>query len=84
MTSQVFLNYYYNIVSHNKVDLKLLTEVFILKEDKYQEMKKRIPNIKNIMRIRQSRKKGDMGYLDFFMLGFGSMVGVGWAVSSNH
>lgn len=36
------------------------------------------------MRIRQSRKKGDMGYLDFFMLGFGSMVGVGWAVSSNH
>lgn len=25
-----------------------------------------------------------MGYLDFFMLGFGSMVGVGWAVSSNH
>ncbi len=55
-----------------------------MKKDKYQEMKNKIPNIKNIMRIRQSRKKGDMGYLDFFMLGFGSMVGVGWAVSSNH
>ena len=55
-----------------------------MKKDKYQEMKNKIPNIKNIMKIRQSRKKGDMGYLDFFMLGFGSMVGVGWAVSSNH
>lgn len=61
----------------------LLIEVVFLKKDKYSEMKKKIPNIKNIMRIRQSRKKGDMGYLDFFMLGFGSMVGVGWAVSSN-
>lgn len=55
----------------------LLIEVVFLKKDKYSEMKKKIPNIKNIMRIRQSRKKGDMGYLDFFMLGFGSMVGVG-------
>ena len=40
-----------------------------MKKDKYSEMKKKIPNIKNIMRIRQSRKKGDMGYLSFFMLG---------------
>lgn len=46
--------------------------------------KKNFPNIKNILKIRQNRKQGDMGYLDFFMLGFGSMVGVGWAVSSNH
>ena len=55
-----------------------------MKVNKYEEMKKKIPNIKKIMRIRQSRKQGDMGYIDFFMLGFGSMVGVGWAVSSNH
>lgn len=27
---------------------------------------------------------GKLKNLDFFMLGFGSMVGVGWAVSSNH
>ena len=33
---------------------------------------------------RPRRSKGTMGRLDFFMLGFGSMVGVGWAVSSNH
>lgn len=29
-------------------------------------------------------KRGNLKRLDFFMLGFGSMVGVGWAVSSNH
>lgn len=33
---------------------------------------------------RRKRKRGTMTKLDFFMLGFGSMVGVGWAVSSNH
>lgn len=33
---------------------------------------------------RRKRKRGTMSQLDFFMLGFGSMVGVGWAVSSNH
>jgi len=46
--------------------------------------KKHFPNIKRILSRRQNRKQGDMGYIDFFMLGFGSMVGVGWAVSSNH
>lgn len=29
-------------------------------------------------------KSGKLKRIDFFMLGFGSMVGVGWAVSSNH
>ncbi|MDO5715461.1 MAG: APC family permease [Tissierellia bacterium] len=32
----------------------------------------------------RKRKRGSMTKRDFFMLGFGSMVGVGWAVSSNH
>ncbi len=30
------------------------------------------------------QKKTGLKKLDYFMLGFGSMVGVGWAVSSNH
>lgn len=29
-------------------------------------------------------KRGSLRRVDYFMLGFGSMVGVGWAVSSNH
>lgn len=35
-------------------------------------------------RPRRRRKKGTLTPLDYLMLGFGSMVGVGWTVSSNH
>lgn len=52
-------------------------------DDKEKRLRKKFPNLKSIRAKRQNRKQGDMGYLDFFMLGFGSMVGVGWAVSSN-
>lgn len=54
-----------------------------MNEQEEKKLKKKFPNIKTILKRRQRRKKGDMGYFDFFMLGFGSMVGVGWAVSSN-
>lgn len=53
--------------------------------DKNDNSKKsNFPNIKSILKNRQRHKRGHMGYFDFFMLGFGSMVGVGWAVSSNN
>ena len=52
-------------------------------DDKEKRLRKKFPNLNSIRAKRQKRKQGDMGYLDFFMLGFGSMVGVGWAVSSN-
>lgn len=32
----------------------------------------------------RKRKKGKLTSVDFFMMSFGSMVGVGWTVSSNH
>lgn len=35
-------------------------------------------------KIVKRTKKGKLVKLDYFMLGFGSMVGVGWAVSSNN
>lgn len=38
---------------------------------------------KEKIRIKR-RDSGKLKKLDYFMLGFGSMVGVGWAVSSNH
>lgn len=40
---------------------------------------KRIEKRKKIQRT----KSGNLRKIDFFMLGFGSMIGVGWAVSSN-
>lgn len=40
---------------------------------------KRIAKRKRITR----KESGNLKILDFFMLGFGSMIGVGWAVSSN-
>ncbi|MDO4595284.1 MAG: APC family permease [Tissierellia bacterium] len=36
------------------------------------------------IRFKRRMKKGDMTLVDFFMLSFGAMVGVGWAVSSNN
>lgn len=36
------------------------------------------------MKEQEKLKKTGLKKLDYFMLGFGSMVGVGWAVSSNH
>ena len=35
-------------------------------------------------RVVRRRRHGRLRQSDFFVLGFGSMIGVGWAVSSNH
>ena len=43
-----------------------------------------MPSKRVTKRTVKRTKKGNLEKLDYFMLGFGSMLGVGWAVSSNN